>query len=62
MENGKAHFLPPFEESTHPDSFGHYVGLIHMQIPPPGYLGLISRSTIVVTASHSTIEGTMRVL
>ena len=35
---------------------------LHIQIPLTGYVGLILHSTAVATTSHSTIEGTMRVL
>ena len=35
---------------------------IHIKIPPTGYRGIILCSTDVATASHSTIESTMRVL
>ena len=33
----------------------------HIQIPLTGHMGLILRSTAVATASHSTVEGTLRV-
>ena len=39
-----------------------YIVYIHIQIPLTGYAGLIQRSTAVATVSHSTSEGTMRVL
>ena len=35
--------------------------LVHIQIPPTGYVGLIWHSTIEATASYSTVEGTYRV-
>ena len=36
--------------------------ILHIQIPPTSYVGLILRSNAVATAKWSTDEGTMRVL
>ena len=33
--------------------------VVHIQIPPTGYVGLILGITAVATASRSTVEGTM---
>ena len=36
--------------------------MLHVQIPPTDYIGLIYRSIAVASASWSTFESTLRVL
>ena len=52
----------PYERGGMPMYDAHalrgMVTVVHIQIPPTGYVGLILRSTHVATASRSTVEGT----